>query len=387
MTRKLALCTLVVALVVATNANECRVTNESLRTGCRLILTSNRTCFFRRSVKRDQRVTVVVDDLIAASRRNAKNGGKCKRGRWLKIQHESPLKINSSRTLCNRETMTATYGEGNLLILSRLAKQDCFKLTLTFAKNPRRSSFRCRRSAGASPPTFDVDNCGRYNTSRHVRDRVPWTVQLRILNDANPVCVGSLVNDRWVVTAAHCFDNIPAKNCHVHVPGNRRNFSIVTAAIHRRYGVSGVEHDIALIELDRPVSLDANGNGVSAICLPTRDVRVGELAYFSDQSAIAHEVSVETTHACEAVRQEYDTLSDTNLSGMTCVNGSVNGCHGDSGGSLIVSMGDGSDRHALAGVVSVGDRDCSSSKPAVYVNVYRHLDWIHQVLSYRLCYG
>ena len=239
MTRKLALCTLVVALVVATNANECRVTNESLRTGCRLILTSNRTCFFRRSVKRDQRVTVVVDDLIAASRRNAKNGGKCKRGRWLKIQHESPLKINSSRTLCNRETMTATYGEGNLLILSRLAKQDCFKLTLTFAKNPRRSSFRCRRSAGASPPTFDVDNCGRYNTSRHVRDRVPWTVQLRILNDANPVCVGSLVNDRWVVTAAHCFDNIPAKNCHVHVPGNRRNFSIVTAAIHRRYGVSG----------------------------------------------------------------------------------------------------------------------------------------------------
>ncbi|XP_033745170.1 neurotrypsin-like [Pecten maximus] len=118
----------------------------------------------------------------------------------------------------------------------------------------------------------------------------PWQVAFRYMSGAY-LCGGALINDRWVVTAAHCFKRQLNTASHwrvsvgVHdIAGtdhNRRDVAIKRIIKHPFYrkGSEGTannktlpshhhyRHDIALVELSEAV--DLNSPYTRPICLPT----------------------------------------------------------------------------------------------------------------------
>jgi secreted trypsin-like serine protease len=97
-----------------------------------------------------------------------------------------------------------------------------------------------------------------------------WAVSLSI--QRMYICGGSIVSRSWIITAAHCVDDVNASQVIVYAGSNirwsgsqsRKGLRIV---VHTNYDASTFANDIALIELSFP--LDMTDSGIHIICLPS----------------------------------------------------------------------------------------------------------------------
>ena len=87
-------------------------------------------------------------------------------------------------------------------------------------------------------------------------------VSLRRNSNNNHFC-GAVVFDRsgLLLSAAHCFqlENLTPDDIHAHLNGN--NYRVTSIVNHERFNSTTIENDIAILRLDRPVS-------VPLVCLP-----------------------------------------------------------------------------------------------------------------------
>lgn len=238
------------------------------------------------------------------------------------------------------------------------------------------------------------------------------------------VCGGSLITDRYVVTAAHCITDVSEMSCDSK-PGHSgmmalnsvllgehnekteidceskgetcapkpQYFKIVKAAYHGLYNQPTSRHDIAVLKLDKPA---INSDFVFPICLPLQSVRpkIGawlEVAGWGMTNMTTLEVSdtlqrlsiplVENSECSETFKKDDIEIADTQI----CAGGLANkdSCGGDSGGPLMtVSDHNGSPRVFLMGVVSFGKAMCGSEDiPAVYTDVHKYAPWILSQIS------
>ncbi|XP_035779246.1 CLIP domain-containing serine protease 14D-like [Anopheles albimanus] len=264
--------------------------------------------------------------------------------------------------------------------------------------------------------------CGQSNEDRLIGgDRAnlfdyPWNALIQHrTKDGEPRfhCGGALINNRYVVTAAHCIMGmkkswtitgvrIGESNTATNPDCNYeqgdaiyecaepvQDIAIEKVVIPENYtganGTPEVKHDIALLRLARRVELS---DSVAPICLPV-DLNVqNELNAASprrfvesgwgktiDAAGSEHKM----TFSSEAVSQDEcrQKYPHANLDdGHICAKPQrdTNTCRADSGGPLAVRHSKGA--LYLVGVASLRKQCAITGEPAVYTNVERYVDWI-----------
>lgn len=237
------------------------------------------------------------------------------------------------------------------------------------------------------------------------KNEFPWQVSLQFVSNwySYHICGATVVDQRWVLTAAHCTHNMKTdqllavagehhlKRRH----GDEQSRSIETIVEHPQYNVETQEYDIALLKLTRPLVLD--GVTVAPICLPpylnsfTRNGVVtgwGNTKEDGESSDVLMKVVVPiiSDNQCQ---QSYRAIGYTGpiTNNMICAgysSGGKDACQGDSGGPFVCLGPD--NRYYLAGVVSWGIGCAKPNVPGVYTEVSHFVPWISDVISNRISF-
>lgn len=289
-------------------------------------------------------------------------------------------------------------GEQQVASVSQLVQQFARVVDSAQPRSFNRTESQVRTQL--APPVFEPKICGRNGkqTGRiqqgaaEVNDW-PWLVALKRPFERDNFCGGVLINQRWVLTAAHCvlFSGLK-KASDLIVRLGEYDFSKVNETKYMDVGVAAIkvyprfseqnyENDLSLVQLAEKVTYNAF---VRPVCLPQPGefyegetgivTGWGTLSYGGQKSDVLMEVPVPVWKLADCRKQFTQNIFDTNL----CAGGYKGGtdsCQGDSGGPLLYQRPD--KQWTIIGVVSWGI-NCGVT-PGVYVQVNKYMKWIVNV--------
>ena len=218
----------------------------------------------------------------------------------------------------------------------------------------------------------------------------PWQVALNIKTpEGTFLCGGSIIAQKWVLTAAHCIEP-GTKSADVKAKAGATNYitagtwtQIERVVVHERYNPKTYENDLALLKLTSPPS-----GRVIPIANAEMTVPVGQPLEVTGWGATSEGGDAERNllkatvpYVDTSVCNEPEAYNGSILSGMMCAghrDGGVDACQGDSGGPLVWKTEDGP---LLVGVVSFGEGCARKLKYGVYTRVSKYRDWITKVIA------
>ncbi len=233
-----------------------------------------------------------------------------------------------------------------------------------------------------------------------VRGAWPWYAQLQFRNAF--ICGGTLVDNKYIVTAAHCFGSgrnnaaywkvILGKNRESD-SGNDEHVSDVTDIILHSYDQTTKDNDIAVLVLANPPLEDSQF--INSVCLDTAvsisfdSTSVCFIAGFGrteeggNVATVLQEAMVPlvSTGICNT---KYTGRITANMICAGYLEGGIDACQGDSGGPLVCSRQDESanvERWYLAGITSWGYGCARPNFPGVYTNVARYGGWLENIFA------
>ncbi|OXB58486.1 hypothetical protein ASZ78_009051 [Callipepla squamata] len=217
----------------------------------------------------------------------------------------------------------------------------------------------------------------------------PWQVSLQTRSGSH-FCGGSLINEYWVVTAAHC--EFSPYN-HVVVLGEYNLNSatesvqvktVSKAVTHPSWNAYTLNNDITLLKLSSPAQLNSR---VSPVCLASANlVLSGNMQCVTTGWGRTHTTSNALASRLQQVTLPLISQSQCQqywgskiTSSMLCAGGAgASSCQGDSGGPLVYNNGN---SWTLIGIVSWGSSNCNVNTPAVYTRVSHFRNWIDQIVA------
>jgi secreted trypsin-like serine protease len=222
----------------------------------------------------------------------------------------------------------------------------------------------------------------------------PWLVSIGkagIPQSIGHFCGGTLISANWVVTAAHCLEDVrSADQLQIKYGSNSLTsggtvVKVTAMTRHPQWNPSTFENDIALLKLERAAT-----GAIPIVALSGQDAgRLfydGVLAFVAGWGRTAEGgdspdelrhvgLVVVSNDVCGRPQSYPGQITGT----MACagfVEGGKDSCQGDSGGPLMVSDRRGS--YILAGVVSWGEGCARPSKYGVYTRTSEYAGWIRQ---------
>jgi len=236
------------------------------------------------------------------------------------------------------------------------------------------------------------------------KNEVPWQISLQVetrdkiwiwQKKWEHICGGSIVNEYWIVTAAHC---IMKSNYRVVVgahditktESSQQKIDVAAIVVHPNWDEAETNYDIALIKLVSPIKLD--GRTAVPICLPEVDEtferesciatgwgRTKEGGVGSDVLLKVALPIVPTSRCASAYRNVMGaTISSTKICAGRTDSFGFGVCQGDSGGPLVCKR---NGVYKLAGLTSFGVVCGSNEHPAVFTRLSPFRSWISRITA------
>ncbi|KAG1947546.1 trypsin-like [Pimephales promelas] len=222
---------------------------------------------------------------------------------------------------------------------------------------------------------------GGYECSKHSQ---PW--QVHLTKNGKSWCGASVINERWLVSAAHCY--VTASRLTVHLgehnidieEGTEQRIGAEKVIPHPDYNDKMLNNDFMLIKLKEPAIFN---DYVQPIPLATSCSSAGDQCLVSgwgNQNTTG--VSFPSTLQClnlpvlsrAQCEGAYGLIITENMFCAGFMKGGKDACQGDSGSPLVCNK-------ELRGVVSWGNGCAQPGYPGVYAEVCRYTDWVKSTIA------
>ncbi|KAM8709575.1 hypothetical protein ACLKA7_016390 [Drosophila subpalustris] len=222
----------------------------------------------------------------------------------------------------------------------------------------------------------------------------PYQVGLLLYVDGGAAwCGGSLISDRWIVTAAHCTDALTtgvdvylgAWNRQDKTEKGQQIVFVETknVIVHENWEPTTLSNDISLIKLPVPIEFNER---IQPVKLP---VKSDSYNTYAGQQGVASgwgKISDSATGATDKLQFiEVPIMNNSGCSpwfggvvgdSQICIKttGGTSTCNGDSGGPLVSA-----ETKELIGATSFGIAlGCEKGWPGVFTRITSYLDWIEK---------
>ncbi|CAG4953631.1 unnamed protein product [Parnassius apollo] len=308
---------------------------------------------------------------------------------------------NDTENVTNRLKNTTTPK----ITTTTVEKLNTVSVPHTTLQNVNRYNLPSRKICGFSG--YGIDRIVGGNIA--AIDEFPWLVQIKTKTKSRKqekyTCAGSLITDKYVLTAAHCLLNKIAVSVRLgewdtetehdceesNCSDPPLDIDINDTIIHPLYDMRTFNSDIALLRLKNVVNFT---EFIRPVCLPNtkyamkQDYVNGTVFWtagwgkteFGEPSIIKRKVDLDAV-PIDVCIEKLPVVKRLNTQNVICAGGNIgkDTCNGDSGGSLVKEVTE--DFHTnwfLYGITSLGSADCGGDIPAVYTRIVSYMDWIIQ---------